>query len=117
MIIYCTQVSVLGTLYYSVNKKKFLPSWNLIVFGLQLYLHCPTLCNPLDYSPSGSSFHRIFQERILERILIPFSRESLPDPEIKPASPVVSSLKADSLLADPLGKPSVWIKQAVMSSY
>ena len=33
-----------------------------------------TLWDPLDYSPSGSSVHGIFQERILERVAMPFSR-------------------------------------------
>ena len=32
------------------------------VQSLQSY---PTLCDPMDYSPPGSSFHRIFQARIL----------------------------------------------------
>ena len=27
---------------------------------------CPTFCNPVDYSPPGSSAHGIFQARILE---------------------------------------------------
>ena len=27
---------------------------------------CPTLCNPIDSSPPGSSVHGIFQARILE---------------------------------------------------
>ena len=27
---------------------------------------CPTLCGPMDYSPSGSSVHGILQARILE---------------------------------------------------
>jgi len=27
---------------------------------------CPTLCNPMDCSPPGSSVHGIFQARILE---------------------------------------------------
>ena len=26
---------------------------------------CPTLCDPMDYSPPGSSVHEIFQARIL----------------------------------------------------
>ena len=30
--------------------------------------------NPIDYSSSGSSVHRILQARILEWIAIPFSR-------------------------------------------
>ena len=37
---------------------------------------CPTLCDPLDCSPPGSSVQGILQERILEWIAIPFSRES-----------------------------------------
>ena len=37
---------------------------------------CPTLCNPMDYSPLGSSVRGIFQARILERVDISFSRES-----------------------------------------
>ena len=37
---------------------------------------CPTLCDPMDYSPPGSSVHGIFQARILEWVAISFSRES-----------------------------------------
>ena len=37
---------------------------------------CLTLCNPVDYSPPGSSVHGILQARILERVAIPFSRGS-----------------------------------------
>ena len=37
---------------------------------------CPTLCNPIDYSPSGSSVHGILQARVLERVAISFSRGS-----------------------------------------
>ena len=31
---------------------------------------CPTLCNPLDCTPSGSSVHGIFQARIPQRVAI-----------------------------------------------
>ena len=31
---------------------------------------CTTLCNPMDYSPPGSSVHRILQARILEWVVI-----------------------------------------------
>ena len=34
---------------------------------------CPTLCDPMDSSPPGSSVHRILQARILECIAISFS--------------------------------------------
>ena len=37
---------------------------------------CPTLCDPLDCSPPGSSIHGIFQARILEWVAISFSRRS-----------------------------------------
>ena len=37
---------------------------------------CPTLCDPLEYSPPGSSVHGILQARILERVAISFSRGS-----------------------------------------
>ena len=37
---------------------------------------CPTLCDPVDCSPSGSSVHGILQARILEWVAIPFSRGS-----------------------------------------
>ena len=37
---------------------------------------CPTLCDPMDCSPSGSSVHGILQARILEWVAVPSSRES-----------------------------------------
>ena len=37
---------------------------------------CPTLCNPKDFSPPGSSVHEIFQARILEWVAISFCRGS-----------------------------------------
>ena len=37
---------------------------------------CPTLCEPMDCSPPGSSVLEILQARILEWVAIPFSRGS-----------------------------------------
>ena len=37
---------------------------------------CPTLCNPTDSSPTGSSVHGILQIRILEWVAISFPRGS-----------------------------------------
>ena len=45
-------------------------SWKLVV---QL---CLTLCNPMDGSLLGSSVHGLLQARILEWVVIPFSRGS-----------------------------------------
>ena len=65
---------------------------------------CLTLCNPVDCSPPGSSVLVILQARILERVAIP-SPGDLPNPGIKPRSP---ALQADSLPAEPLGKPLIY---------
>ena len=59
------------------------------------------LCDPMDCSPPGSSVHRILQARILEWVVLPFSRGSL-DPGIKPGSP---TMPADPLQSEPPGKP------------
>ena len=53
---------------------------------------CPTLCDPMDYT-----LHGILQARILEWIAFPSSRGSS-----QPRSP---ALQADSLPAEPQGKP------------
>ena len=37
---------------------------------------CVTLCDSMDCSPPGSSVHGVFQVRILEWVVIPFSRGS-----------------------------------------
>ena len=59
---------------------------------------CSTLCNPMGYSPKGSSIHGILQARILEWGL-PFpSPGDLPDPGIEPRFP---ALQADSLPLEP----------------
>ena len=62
---------------------------------------CPTLCNPMDCGLPGSSVHGILQARILEWVAVPFSGD-FPNPGIEPRSP---ALQADSLPAEPPGKP------------
>ena len=37
---------------------------------------CPTLCDPMDCSPPGSSVHGILQARIMEWVAMPSSRGS-----------------------------------------
>ena len=61
---------------------------------------CPTLRDPMDCSPPGSSVHGILQARILKWVPISFSR-GLPDPEIESRSP---ALQAESLPSEPPGK-------------
>ena len=62
---------------------------------------CPTLCDSMNYT-----VHGILQARILEWVALPFSRGSSQSKEeswsSKPRSPM---LQADSLPAEPQGKP------------
>ena len=46
------------------------------VHGVLVTQSCPTLCDPMDYSPPGSFVHGILQARILEWVAILFSRGS-----------------------------------------
>ena len=50
----------------------------------------------MDRSPPGSSVLVILQARILEWVAVPPPGD-LPDPEIKPLSPVSPALQVDSL--------------------
>ena len=75
-------------------------SKSLISVLLQLVIHCqcfnslkvlitqmcPTLCDPMDCSPPGSSVHGTFQARILEWIAISFSRGSSQPKDWTPVS-------------------------------
>ena len=42
----------------------------------KLLQSCPTLCDPMDCTPPGSSVHRMLQVRILEWVAMPSSRGS-----------------------------------------
>ena len=58
--------------------------WRLMQMCVYVWEHvhakllqwCPTLCNPMDRSPSGSSVHWILQARVLEWVAMPSSRGS-----------------------------------------
>ena len=67
---------------------------------------CLTLCDPMDYSPPGSSVCGIFQARMLEWVIISFSGGSSP-PRVEPLSPVSPALRSDSLPDEPLRKPNL----------
>ena len=61
---------------------------------------CLTLCDSMDYSPSGSSVYGILQARVLEWVAMT-SPEDFPNPGIEPGSP---ALQANSLPSEPPGK-------------
>ena len=74
---------------------------NVKVLGEQL---CATLCDPMDCSLPGFSVHGIVQARILTGLPCP-PRGDLPEPEIKPVSPVAPELQVESLLLSHQGSP------------
>ena len=57
---------------------------------------CPTLCDPINSSPPGSSVHGIFPAGILKWVANSYSRGSSP-PGIQATSTVSSALQADTL--------------------
>ena len=62
---------------------------------------CPTLCDPMDYSPPGSSVMAFSRQEYWSGLPFP-SPGNLPNPGIEPGSP---ALQADSLPSEPPGKP------------
>ena len=67
---------------------------------------CLTLCNPMDYSPAGSSVHGNLHGRMLQWVALP-SCMDLPDTVIKHVPPVTPALQADSLPLSHQGSPRV----------
>ena len=67
---------------------------------------CPTLYDPMVYSPPGSSVHGILQARILEWVATPSSRGSS-RPRDQPESPVSFALQVHHLPLSHPGRPYV----------
>ena len=89
-----------ASLYASVHAKSF-----------QL---CPTLCDPVNCSPQGSSVHGILQARVLEWVDMPSSWGS-PYPGIEPASTATPALQVGSLPQSRWGSsPSLYIRSKMM---
>ena len=67
---------------------------------------CPTLCDPMDCSPPGSSVHGFPRQEHWNQL--PFSSPwDLPDPGIKLIPPVSPALQVDSLPTESLQKLSL----------
>ena len=61
---------------WDIDLEKVFCSVCLCVCVRSISQSCPTLCNPLDCSPSRSSVHGISQARILQWVAISYSRGS-----------------------------------------
>ena len=70
---------------------------------VNIFQACLTLCNSMEYT-----VHGILQARIMERVTFP-SPGDLSNPGIEPRSP---ALQADSLPAEPQGKPQYNLKRS-----
>ena len=69
---------------------------------------CPTLCDPLDYSPPACSVHGIFQARIQEWVAISFSRGFSWHRDRTHVSCVYCTA-GRFFVTEPLGKPIRWL--------
>ena len=73
---------------------------------------CPTLCDPMDYNPPGSSLHGILQARILEWVAMPFFRGSS-----QPRDGTHTSYVFCSVHQGPMGSPSLHLELQIHWSY
>ena len=74
---------------------------------------CPTLCDPMDCSPSGSTVHGISQARILEWVAISFSRGSSRPSNQTRTSSFISCIAGRFLTTEP---PAVQLPSCVRLS-
>ena len=63
---------------------------------------CPTLCNPMDFSPQASLSMEFFRQEYWSGLPTP---GDLPDPRIELMSPAASALAGWFLTTEPPGKP------------
>ena len=78
--------------------------------GAKLLQSCPTLCNPMDCSPSGSSVHGILQARYWSGLPCPPSGD-LPNPGIKPMSFMSPALAAGIFTTSPTWE-ALWVERS-----
>ena len=94
-----------------INFPLLFSSWIIYLIYINVKVKvaqsCPTLCDPMDYT-----VHAILQARILEWVAFPFFRGSFQPRDQNPGLPHCKQilfflffLQADSLPAEPQGKP------------
>ena len=102
----------------SLEKKESLYGWIMVLGTTLRYLYflcsCsvaqlyPTLCDPMDCSPPGSSVHGILQARILEWVPFPPPGD-LPHPGSEPVSLVSPTLAGEFFTTGPPKKPYLYL--------
>ena len=79
--------------------------WRLPSITCSVAQSCPTLCDPVDCSPPGSSVHGILQARVLGWVVISSSRGSSPPRDWTHVSWVSLHWQVGSLPPSHLGRP------------
>ena len=74
---------------------------------------CPTLHDPVDYSPPGSSIHGILQARILVWFAMPSSRD-LSNPGIEPVSLMSPALACGFFSTSPTWEVQLYVVVVVV---
>ena len=82
----------------------YIPSFKIFQYTLLVAQMCPTLCDPRDCSPTGSSVHGTLQARLWEWVAISSSRESSWPRDWTHISCLLH-WQADSLTPAPPGEP------------
>ena len=73
IVLFRSPILLLFCIFILLIFESLLLKLQLKIFAKSLQL-CPTLCDPTDGSPTGSSVPGILQARILERVAISFSK-------------------------------------------
>ena len=89
--------------YFSAQPDKLLHSFSRSMCTCAVAQLCPTLCDPRDCSPPGSSVHGIIQARTLEWVAIFLLQGNFPTQRSNLPLLRLMHWQADSL---PRGKPS-----------
>ena len=88
---------------WSLSPGKYIP---VCVCACSVGQSCPTLCDPTDCSPPGSSVHEISQGRILEWVAMPSSRGIFPSQRLNPSLLHLLHWQVGYLPLAPPGKPT-----------
>ena len=59
-------IAYVAALFWELNKSMYIKCLEHSVQFSSVTQSCPTLCDPIEYSPPGSSVHGIYQARKLE---------------------------------------------------
>ena len=78
---------------------------------------CPSLCNPMNYGPSGISVHGILQTRILEWVAMPLLQGIFPTQGSNPQLLCLLHWQGGSLPLAPPGKPNWLIHQYKIKTF